>query len=158
MILKFSHRFGFPKVKALALREVERTDGLTIVDRIVLYKKHNVELEYLTPLLVQLCARDAYLTREECNFLGADLTYIVSSGRERIRALHHDCRNPIPQSLHGEDMKRAITELLQQTANDRSGGWVILVFCRLHFCTDNIIYCSYLISAKRPSDQGLRAL
>lgn len=128
MILKTSHRYGFPVIKALALRELEKKDSLPVIDRILLYKKNGIDIEYLVPWFAQLCSRNSFLTRDEYNLLGVEGSYIVSLVRERARG-YHSC-GLIHHTSCCEDLKKTIAELLKPNGDvyDCLGGWVTWPF------------------------------
>ncbi|KAF8190893.1 hypothetical protein BJ912DRAFT_316196 [Pholiota molesta] len=84
-ILTLAHRWGFPEVKSLAVRELERKE-LPDVKRIKLYHDTAVDRALLVPRYAALCARDAPLSLAEGRDLGMETTLMIARGREEARA------------------------------------------------------------------------
>lgn len=84
-ILRLAHLWGFPEVKNLAVRELQKLD-LDTVDRIVLYRQYSIDEEVLVPLYSDLCSRDEPITRQEAVKLGVKSILHILDARETLRA------------------------------------------------------------------------
>ncbi|KAK0459131.1 uncharacterized protein EV420DRAFT_1538481 [Desarmillaria tabescens] len=132
-ILRLASLWGFPEVKALAIRELERKP-MGLVDRIVLYQAYNVDLDILTPLYAKLCSRDEPLTKTESQKLGVETIVLIFQARERLRSSSRDgVKSPLPDGINSLDVLQVVTEVWQgddTSSNRTSGGWVIInSFC-----------------------------
>ncbi|KAF5320452.1 hypothetical protein D9611_010664 [Ephemerocybe angulata] len=86
-ILKLAHRWDFPVVKDLAIRELRRReDEVPLVRRIRLYQEYEAPAEFLVPLYAELCAREWGPTNEEVEELGYEQMYYVVKAREMLRS------------------------------------------------------------------------
>jgi hypothetical protein len=85
LILNLAHKWRFPEIKALAIRELEKID-LELVPRIALYNKNDVDARYILPLYTELCAREKVPTDEEAEMLDKKTLTFVFRARERLRA------------------------------------------------------------------------
>jgi hypothetical protein len=56
-IFKVANKYGFHRVKQLAVREVQN-HPMSTVNRYLFYRKHNAEDKVLLDLLVDLCVQD----------------------------------------------------------------------------------------------------
>lgn len=113
-ILTLSERWGFPEVKHLSVRELERK-SLTDVKRIKLYHLNNVDRNILIPRYAALCEREDPLTLEEGMDLGMETTLQIAKGREEVRTarLPSGARSPLTPTIHGEDLRTVIRELFK---------------------------------------------
>jgi len=113
-ILELAHMWSFVEVKAFALRELEKKEeGLDVVQRIVHYRKNQIDEKHILRHYASLCARDTALTLEECRILGLETTCLISAARERLRAAPSDGgTSPLPQGIEPEDVARALSDLL----------------------------------------------
>ncbi|KAJ8481602.1 hypothetical protein ONZ45_g15266 [Pleurotus djamor] len=107
-ILRLAHRWEFPEVKALCLRELEAMK-MPLVDRLVLYQAHQVADDVLIPRYCQLCARDEMLTMDEGQRLGMATTLLICTVREQLRSSAADgLKSPLPPNLKTKDVFAAI--------------------------------------------------
>ncbi|KAJ7287040.1 hypothetical protein C8J57DRAFT_1049973, partial [Mycena rebaudengoi] len=83
-ILELAVRWGFAEVKNLAVRELEKLE-IPDIDRIVLYRKYEVDESYLLPRYAALCQRPELLTVEEGLRLGMAVVIPLSRARECAR-------------------------------------------------------------------------
>lgn len=124
-ILRLASNWGFPEVKALAVRELEGKP-MSLVDRIVLYQAYNVDSEILIPLYVKLCSRDEPLNKIESQKLGVETVVLVFHARERLRSPSHDgVKSPLPNGVNSLDVMRVVSETWQGddvSSGNRSSG------------------------------------
>ena len=85
IILTLAHRWGFPEVKNLAVRELE-TKSMPDVKRIKLYHDTHVDRNFLIPRYAALCEREEPLSLAEGFDLGMETTLMIARGREEARA------------------------------------------------------------------------
>lgn len=113
-ILHLAHRWAFPEVKNLAIRELEKKD-LPDVKRIKLYHDNHVDRTFLIPRYAALCERSAPLTLAEGRDLGIETTLMIARGREEARASRtaSGARSPLTPTIHGADLHEFIRELFQ---------------------------------------------
>ncbi|KAG2023355.1 hypothetical protein CC2G_001017 [Coprinopsis cinerea AmutBmut pab1-1] len=111
-ILGLAHKWGFPQVKALAVRELEKKD-FDDIDRIVVYHNNDVDRNLLIPRYAALCARETPLTLPEGMKLGMETTLAIASAREYVRAikLADGSRSPISPTVEGEELASMIRDL-----------------------------------------------
>ncbi|KIY48026.1 hypothetical protein FISHEDRAFT_44045 [Fistulina hepatica ATCC 64428] len=86
VILSLAHRWGFPEVHALAVRELEKLE-FPDLDRIVVYHKYDVDRRLLVTRYAALCEREEPLTVEEGARLGMETAMTIAQGREIARAI-----------------------------------------------------------------------
>lgn len=84
-ILHVAEKYGFPQVKALAIREVDKL-SMSPISRLVFYRDHMAPPERIHPLLVELCSRPQPLSNEEFSRLGIPLAAPISRAREFLVA------------------------------------------------------------------------
>lgn len=124
-ILRIASSWGFPEVKALAVRELE-AKPMSLVDRIVLYQTYNVDPEVLIPLYAKLCSRDVPLDKAESQKLGVETVVLIFHARERLRSSSHDgVRSPLPEGINPVDVMQVVTETWQgddASSSNRSSG------------------------------------
>lgn len=111
-ILELAHRWGFPQVKALAVRELEKLE-MSAIDRIVLYHRYEVDRALLIPRYAALCEREQPLTLEEGTRLGMETTLNIVRARECARSTPslNGTRSPIPAMIDAEEMGSIIKDL-----------------------------------------------
>ncbi|KAH8115180.1 hypothetical protein DFH11DRAFT_1587378 [Phellopilus nigrolimitatus] len=85
-ILRLAHLWKFPKVKELAVREMDRLD-IAPVDKAVMAREYEVDpaRRWLDTAYAALGARDSPLTKNEGLRLGLDVVLHLAEVRERIR-------------------------------------------------------------------------
>ncbi|KLO19848.1 hypothetical protein SCHPADRAFT_43214 [Schizopora paradoxa] len=92
-ILRVAHKWGFDKVKGLAVKELEKTQ-MSPVDKAILARDCEVGNGWLLTAYAELGAREAPLTVEEGQKLGLNAVIQLAEVREKIR----DRRNaPLPR-------------------------------------------------------------
>ncbi|KAF9479073.1 hypothetical protein BDN70DRAFT_807554 [Pholiota conissans] len=114
IILILAHRWGFPEVKNLAVRELEKKTMLD-VKRIKLYHDTHVARHFLIPRYAALCEREEPLSLAEGMDLGMETTLMIARGREEARASRSTSgvRSPLTPTIHGADLHEFIRELFQ---------------------------------------------
>ncbi|KAK7055365.1 hypothetical protein R3P38DRAFT_2846650 [Favolaschia claudopus] len=76
-ILHLGHEWQFAEVEKLAVRELEKMP-MPVVDRIVLYQKHNVSEDLLLPHFAIVCARGSPLDLDESERLGMSTVVLIN--------------------------------------------------------------------------------
>lgn len=109
-ILSLSHRWAFPEVKALAVRELEK-QSMGDVDRVVVYQENEVDRNLLIPCYAALCERDDPISPAEGRRMGIDTALTIAHLREMARRPPVDCRSPAPATFHGNDLHSIVREL-----------------------------------------------
>jgi hypothetical protein len=155
MILELAHKWDFPQVKALAIRELEEM-GMSDVDRIVLYHNCSVEESYLVPCYSALCSREETITVEEGLKLGIATALQLARARECARSKWkaNEGRSPLPDDFQDADMRSLIIESfnLPATLMNGSGGSInIRVVCELSLIvlrinqleTPDLFFCTF---------------
>ena len=84
-IIHLADLWGFPEVKALAIRQLSEIQ-MDTVDRIVLYKRYHVDPTLLVPEYGKLCQREAILTTKESEALGLETAIKIFQAREKLRS------------------------------------------------------------------------
>ncbi|KAK0454520.1 hypothetical protein EV421DRAFT_421036 [Armillaria borealis] len=123
-ILRIASVWGFPEVKALAVRELEGKP-MSLVDRIVLYQAYNVDPEILIPLYAKLCSRDEPLNKVESQKLGVETVVLVFHARERLRSSSRDgIKSPLPDGVNPLDVMQVVSEMWHgdDVSSNRSSG------------------------------------
>lgn len=111
MIVELAHRWKFPEVKELALRELQKID-IPIIDRIILYQRYKVGDDLLVPLYTALCSRDEPPSHADLVRLGVETTALILLARERVRARPSDGgRSPLPPDIEPTSIFTTIREL-----------------------------------------------
>ncbi|KAG5645404.1 hypothetical protein DXG03_006228 [Asterophora parasitica] len=112
-ILELAVKWEFPEVKNLAVRELEKQEDMSVITRIALYQKFQVDHALLVPLYGTLCSRPDALDDDESRLIGRKTTVLVFRARERLRAQSSDGgKSPLPAGLEREDVERTILTLL----------------------------------------------
>lgn len=108
-ILDLSHRWIFPEVKQLAIRELEKKD-LPPVERIELYHRNFVDRSFLVRDYLSLCQRADPLTLKEGRELGLETTLTIARTREEIRSPRSPTgvMMPLTPTFHGPELIRLI--------------------------------------------------
>lgn len=84
---------------------------------------YDLGTELLLPLYTELVSRDIPLSFEECNTLGSETTFLIWSGRERVRAVGGDgSKSPVPKDLEQEDIKKTIAGLINPKSQNGSAN------------------------------------
>ncbi|EDQ99625.1 uncharacterized protein LACBIDRAFT_295936 [Laccaria bicolor S238N-H82] len=125
LILKLAHKWEFVAVKDCAARQLETKTDISVAERLRLYQEVEVDSDkYIVPLFKALCKRDIPLTLEESKLLGIETVYLISTAREKLRAVPSDGgKSPLPRDLEDEDVTRTILNLLDpKAANDNQNG------------------------------------
>lgn len=105
-ILDLAHRWSFPEVKSLAVRELEKLE-LPDIDRIVTYHKYDVDRTLLIPRYAALVQREQPLSLPEGMRLGMETTLTIARARECARASPSAAgglRSPSPTNIGREEM------------------------------------------------------
>ena len=113
-ILQLSHRWIFPEVKSLAIRELQK-QTMTPVKRIVLYHNFEVDRNLLIPEYAALCEREHPLTLEEGLELGMETTLMVAWGREAARSkrLEDGALSTLGPTLHWEEILGMVRDIFK---------------------------------------------
>jgi len=126
VILDLAHRWAFPEVKSLAVRELEKLD-LSDVDRVSTYHKYEIDKSLLIPRYAALCERESPLTLREGLQLGMETTLMIARAREHARAnpTPSGARSPRPAGIRFDEMTRLVCEMfevqLPSTTSDDQG-------------------------------------
>ncbi|EJD08155.1 uncharacterized protein FOMMEDRAFT_74122 [Fomitiporia mediterranea MF3/22] len=85
-ILRLAHTWKFPKVKELAVREMDKLE-ISPVDKAVMAREFEVDPKrrWLETAYAELGAREQPITKEEGTRLGLDVVLHLAEVRERIR-------------------------------------------------------------------------
>ncbi len=151
-ILMLAHRWSFPEVKKLAIRELEKLE-MADIQRIHVYQTYDVNRRLLVTRYAALCERLEPLTLEEGIKLGMATSLMIARARECVRSPSvGGCRSPSSVSIPSEEMQNIIKDLFKipdspsspstspveepkkqtnGTATKTSGGWVIPSFHRI---------------------------
>jgi hypothetical protein len=98
----------------LALRELDKI-SMAVVDRIILYEKHQAEQKYLRPLYVELCVRPEPLSFVEAEALGMQTQWIIFRARERLRASSKDSlMSPLPKDVGKDEVNELVDEVFRE--------------------------------------------
>jgi len=102
-ILRLADQYKFTEVKNLAFREIDKSGAfdMSIVERIILYRKYDADRKYLETLYVELLARPEPLTLSEGQDLSLELALLISGARERLRASSDklSLSDPLPETM-----------------------------------------------------------
>ncbi|KAF8980404.1 hypothetical protein BDQ17DRAFT_1263827 [Cyathus striatus] len=155
VILSLAHKWQFPEVKALAIRELDKIE-LDLVPRIALYNKNIVDVRYILPLYAKLCAWKKAPTEEEAEMLDKKTLTFVFRARERLRA-------PDMNSNSGDGSEDLISPLPSGTRRSTVEG-IIRGMLKIEPDTDdlgklgqgNVLSNSIRHSSERMSDSTIR--
>ena len=113
-ILDLAHRWAFPEVKNLAVRELEKLE-LPDVDRVTVYHKYEVDKNLLVPRYAALCERESPLTLREGLQLGMETTLMIARAREYARAnpTPSGARSPRVAGMPCDEMTHLVRELFE---------------------------------------------
>lgn len=109
-ILSLAHRWAFPEVKALAIRELEKLE-MPDIDRVVVYHANDVDRNLLISRYAALCEREEPLTLPEGQRLGLETTLMLARAREFARAPPTTPRSPTMSNVHGSELFAMVREL-----------------------------------------------
>lgn len=114
VIINLAHRWAFPEVKSLAVRELEKL-VLSDVDRISIYHTYQIDKSLLIPRYAALCERENPLTLQEGLQLGMETTLMIARLRELSRAnpTPSGARSPRPAGIHFDEMTRLVCEMFE---------------------------------------------
>jgi hypothetical protein len=114
IILNLAHRWQFPEVKNLVIRELEKLE-LTDVDRIAIYHKYEIDKNLLIPRYAALCEREEPLTLREGMLLGMETTLMIARAREYARAnpTASGARSPTVAGIQHDEMHNLVRELFE---------------------------------------------
>lgn len=82
-ILHLGHDWQFSEVEKLAVRELEKM-GMSTVDRIALYHKHNVSEDLLIPHYAAVCTRGSPLDFDESERLGMLTVVLINQAMHAV--------------------------------------------------------------------------
>jgi len=115
-ILQLAHRWSFPEVKALVVRELEKME-MTAIDRIVLYQKYECDENLLVTRFAAVCAREEPITVEEGERLGIKTAMKLTLARERLRS-SDGSKSPLPAHRNDEDVRNIVINLFDIASLD----------------------------------------
>ncbi|PFH46570.1 hypothetical protein AMATHDRAFT_199284, partial [Amanita thiersii Skay4041] len=109
IILKLAHRWKFPEVKELAVRELELLAEPDI-DRICTYHECDVDRNLLIPRYAALCEREDPLTVPEGFRLGMETVLMIARARESARGnlTPSGIRSPTAAHIEEDEMSGLI--------------------------------------------------
>jgi len=107
-ILALAHRWSFPQVKSLVIRELEKL-WMPDIDRIVLYHKYNIDRRLLISSYAALCEREKFVTLDEGLLLGMETVLRLSRARECARN-SSGSRSPSRAGLDSTEMHDIVKE------------------------------------------------
>ncbi|CAK5281709.1 unnamed protein product [Mycena citricolor] len=107
-ILELAFRWQFGEVKKLAIRELEKLE-MADIDRIVLYRKFQVDESLLIMNYVALAQRTELITLEEGQRLGMEVVIALSRARECLRnTACSGSQSPSPSTVTENDVREAV--------------------------------------------------
>jgi len=114
-ILRMAAKWGFDQVRELAVRHLANAD-MDLVNRIKLYKEHEVAQKHIFPLYVQLVERQELIGLDEAQILGMETLVMIHSVRERIRAPVTE-EQPLLSPIRKDVKPKDITDIVASTFN-----------------------------------------
>jgi hypothetical protein len=124
-ILELSHRWLFPEVKQLAIRELQK-QPLSPVQRIELYHKNDVDRNHLIGDYIELCQRPQPLNLKEGLDLGLETTLMIAQAREEIRTPRSPdgVMTPLSPTVQGPELIGLIGKMFvgSEGGNNDSGN------------------------------------
>lgn len=120
-ILDLAHRWSFPEIKHLSIRELESLP-MDNVDRIVLYHKYDIDRKLLIPSYAALCEAEKFVSIEDALRLGMETVLQLSRARECARNTS-GCRSPSRAALEPTEMHEIVKEHfgVQERTEDQNG-------------------------------------
>jgi len=110
-ILGLAHKWDFPVVKELCVRELELLDALP-VERVHIYHAHELDRNLLIPRYAELCSREEPISLEEGMKLGLETSLMIARAREHARSNPRDgARSPLPSHVKEQDMISMVMEM-----------------------------------------------
>lgn len=148
VILDLAHRWQFPEVKSLVVRELEKLE-LPDVNRISVYHQYGVDRNLLIPRYAALCEREEPLSLREGMLLGMETTLNIARAREYARAnpTASGARSPTVAGIQHDEMHSLVREMFDvkpldvpvdqdESTTTSSGGLVTVYYPRcLPDCT-----------------------
>ncbi|CAA7260365.1 unnamed protein product [Cyclocybe aegerita] len=121
-ILKVAHQYKFPKIKNLAIRELNKS-SLSVVEKIKTFELYEADREHIVPLYASMCMRDEGPSDEEIEQMGQKRFVTVFRARERLRALPSSGNaSPLPQGVEEGDVLRTISDFLGLGPSSSANG------------------------------------
>ncbi|KAF9466285.1 hypothetical protein BDZ94DRAFT_1158248 [Collybia nuda] len=122
IILDLAHRWEFPEVQNLVVRELEKLD-LSDVTRVSVYHKYGVDRNLLLPRYAALCEREEPLSLREGMLLGMETTLNIARAREYARANRtpSGARSPGIAGLERDEMRSLVREMFNVKPLDNTG-------------------------------------
>ncbi|TFY83635.1 hypothetical protein EWM64_g377 [Hericium alpestre] len=115
-ILMLAHRWQFPKIHALGIRELEKLD-IGPVQKILIYHDYAGPEHLLVPSYTQLTLRDDPLRMEEGRALGLEVSLQIAKAREAARGQSDDAglRSAGPVTLEDGDLEDLVMGVFNVT-------------------------------------------
>lgn len=122
-ILRLATRWAFPKVKELAIREL---DALVVspAERIAIYNEHGIDDERLLNSYVEICKSPTVPTKEEGHLMEMETLINVLQLREDTRreALKLRRESPTSAGLEDETLREIVSRFFPASLDPRSSG------------------------------------
>jgi hypothetical protein len=110
-ILGLAHKWDFPSVTELCVRELQMLDAPP-VERVHVYHKHDLDRNLLVPQYAELCSREEPITLEEGFKLGLETSLLIARARETARSNSQGgTRSPLPAHVKEQDMVQMVKEM-----------------------------------------------
>ncbi|KAI9568848.1 hypothetical protein HD554DRAFT_2096226 [Boletus coccyginus] len=114
-ILRLSKRWAFPKIRDLAVRELDALD-LAPAQRISIYNEHGIEGDRLLSSYVELCRSPTLPTRADGNLLRMETLINLLQAREdaQRKAMELGHESPTSASLEDETLREIVTNVFSR--------------------------------------------
>ncbi|KAI5988173.1 hypothetical protein EDD15DRAFT_1388803 [Pisolithus albus] len=113
-IITLATRWGFGSMRELAIRQLERF-SMSPVDRIALYKEHNIDKKLLLPSYIDLCKSPTLPSPADAKRLQLETILRLADARERalLRAAEHGCVSPTSSVLENDELATIISQVFE---------------------------------------------
>jgi hypothetical protein len=123
--LKYAHKWGFERMKDLAIRYLENDHSIDSARRIVLYQDNHLPARYLVRYFRELISREDFLSLEEYQTLGINNIWHLQQMREHLRVSHSPGTkgpSPLRKGVAEKDVDDLIVSTLKISLHDSDSG------------------------------------
>jgi hypothetical protein len=120
-ILKLAHQWDFDKLKAFAVRELDKLE-VPHVQKIYIYQKYDVKRDHLREAFTALAVRDEAIAIEEGRQLGLETSLQLAQARETLRSIFNGRRSGNMRSPVNVELDAVICKIFQLSVEPSEDG------------------------------------
>lgn len=123
--MRLATRWGFHKMRKLAVRQLERM-GLAPIDKIKIYTDFKIDPRLLLPSYASLAMSPTLPSLDDAKKLDIEIILKLTMVRERAlqKAAEDGCRSPTSASAGGPEVNKIICEIFELAVDANSAGSV----------------------------------